>query len=75
MEAEGALRNVRLLFKDKEVFIETFVMDDDSSTKSILCHSWKLMVATGILDNLDWPRTASGAKKKTMVSYHCFIQL
>jgi hypothetical protein len=64
MEAEGALRNVRLLYNEKNVFIETFVMDDDSSTKSILRHSWKLMVDSGILDSLDWPRTASGAKKK-----------
>jgi hypothetical protein len=73
MEAEGALRNVRLLYHQKEVFIETFVMDDDSSTKSILRHSWKLMVDSDILDSLDWPRTASGAKKKTMVSCHSSI--
>jgi hypothetical protein len=64
MEAEGALRNVRLLYEQKEVFIETFVMDDDSSTKSILRHSWKVLVDSGILDKLDWPKTASGAKKK-----------
>jgi hypothetical protein len=63
MEAEGALRNVRLLYEEKDVFIVTFVMDDDSSTKSILRHSWKLMVDTGILDMLDWPRTLSGTKK------------
>jgi hypothetical protein len=63
MEAEGALQNVRLLlYNQKEVFIETFTMDDHSSTKSILRHSWKLMVDSGILGKLDWPRTASGAK-------------
>jgi hypothetical protein len=28
---------------------KTFVMDDDSSTKSILCHLWQLMVNEGIL--------------------------
>jgi hypothetical protein len=33
MEAEeGALQNVRILFEDKDIIIETFVMDDDSST-------------------------------------------
>jgi hypothetical protein len=63
MEAEGALQNVRLLYQKKEVFIETFVMDDDSSTKSILHHSWKLL-ELGILDKLDWLRTASGTRKR-----------
>ncbi len=39
-------------------------MDDDSSTKSILRHSWRDLVESGILDMLDWPRTLSGTKKK-----------
>ena len=64
MEAEGALRNVQLLYEEKDIIIEQFVMDDDSSTKSILRHSWQMMVDIGILDQLDWPRTKSGAKKK-----------
>jgi hypothetical protein len=64
MEPEGALRNVKLLYEEKDVVIQTFVMDDDSSTKSILRHSWKLLVESGLLDMLDWPRTKSGYKKK-----------
>jgi hypothetical protein len=39
MEPEGALQKVWLLYEEKEVFIHTFVIDDDSSTKSILQHS------------------------------------
>jgi hypothetical protein len=64
MEAKGAFQNVRLLFEDKHVIIDTFVMDDDLSTKSVLRHSWQQMVDLGILDERDWPRTKSGAKKR-----------
>jgi hypothetical protein len=63
MEAEGALRNVRLLYEAHDVFIETFVMDDDSSTKSILRHSWSELIHRGVLDKLDWPKTPSNRKK------------
>jgi hypothetical protein len=55
MEVEGTLRNACLLFTEKDIIIETFVIDDNSSSKSILCHSWQLVVDEGILDHLDWP--------------------
>jgi hypothetical protein len=60
MEAVGAIRSVTRLFDTLGVYIRTYVMDDDSSTKAILRHSYK---ARG-LGKADWPRTPSGYKKQ-----------
>jgi hypothetical protein len=58
MEATGAIRNV-IRLHNQSVFIKTYVMDDDSSTKAILQHSWKDQTEAGTMTNDDWPRTAS----------------
>jgi hypothetical protein len=73
MEATGAIRNV-ISLHNQSVFIKTYVMDDDSSTKAILRHSWKDQIYAGTMTEDDWPRTASGCKKMTMARHLCHIQ-
>jgi hypothetical protein len=38
MEAVGALRNVRKFWEKQDVFVGTYVMDDDITTCAVLCH-------------------------------------
>jgi hypothetical protein len=63
MEAIGAIQNVVHLHNNQSVFLKTYVMDDDLSTKAILRHSWKDQVDARTMTDKDWPRTASGRKK------------
>ena len=59
MESEAALRAVNCLFKEKNVTIEKVILDDDSTTKSLLVHSLK---EQGI-PRSNWPRYPSGSIK------------
>jgi hypothetical protein len=63
MEATGAIRNV-IRLNNQSVFLKTYVMDDDSSTKAILRHSWQELIDAGKMTKDDWPRTPAGRKKK-----------
>jgi hypothetical protein len=70
MEAKGAFKIVVRVYNSKSgVFIHTYVMDDDSSTKSILKHSFQAMIDNGIMREEDWPLT--GAGKRAFCQYTC----
>jgi hypothetical protein len=47
MEAVGALRNVRKFWEKQDVFVGTYVMDDDITTCAVLCHPYKEMIWLG----------------------------
>jgi hypothetical protein len=58
MEANEAFKIVnRLNTRTRGVFILTYVMDDDSSTKAILQHGLAAMVASSAMLDADWPLT------------------
>jgi hypothetical protein len=47
MEAVGALRNVRKIWERGDSYVGTYVMDDDSTTCSVLSHPYKEMLCLG----------------------------
>ena len=58
MESEGALRAF-IKIHSKGMRISTVILDDDSTTKSYLSHSWKDL---GI-SKKDWPTYLNGHRK------------
>jgi len=63
METEAIFRMTKEAFRDLGYTLSNIIIDDDSTTKSNLKHSWKDMIEAGLLDKSDWPRTKAGAKK------------
>ena len=68
MEACGAARIAERLFANEECkcYIAFLVTDDDASVRKVLTHSFKDMVAAGMMTDAEWPRygtTGKGKKK------------
>jgi hypothetical protein len=66
MEAAGAAKIVVRLWsneKDK-CYVAYLVTDDDSSVRKILTHSYQELVDAGKMTIAEWPRYATGNKKK-----------
>ena len=63
MEASGALENVQNLFENNKCYCHTIVMNDNSSTKSILQHSLEEKKIQSEKEGLtfEWPK--EGNKK------------
>ena len=64
METEAIFRMVKEAYDDLGYSIATIILDDDSTTKANLRHSWKEKVKQGKMKGSDWPKTISGVKKK-----------
>jgi hypothetical protein len=62
MEAKGAFKIVNRLNTTNDVFIKTYVMDDDSSVKAILRHSLADKIAADKMVDADWPLTNGGVR-------------
>jgi hypothetical protein len=56
MEAVGALRNVRKIWEKQDVFVGTYVMDDNSTTRAVLCHPYKEMLRLGRMTKAKVPK-------------------
>jgi hypothetical protein len=63
MEAKGAFKIVSRLYNTPAgVFVQTYVMDDDSSTKSILKHLLQARIDSGQMLIEDWLLTEAGVR-------------
>jgi hypothetical protein len=62
-EAKGAFKIVNHLNTTTDAFIQTYIMDDDSSnTKAILRHGLAEEVSGGEMLKVDWPSTDGSVK-------------
>jgi hypothetical protein len=65
MESKGAFKIVIRVYNSAiGAFVLTYVMDDDSSTKSILRHSYQAKIDNGDMLEEDWPKTEAGARMR-----------
>jgi hypothetical protein len=62
MEACGAVENMISIFDNNKCYVKTYVMDDDTSTKSVL--KWSFKTAKELYGT-EWPTTEVNNKKKT----------
>jgi hypothetical protein len=65
MEAKGAFKIVSQLYNSPAgVFVRTYVMDDDSSTKSIILvkHLLQARIDNDDMFDADWPLTEAGVR-------------
>jgi hypothetical protein len=56
MEAVGALRNVQKIWDRGDCYVGTYVMDDDSTTRAVLCHPYKEMLRLGRISEDEVPK-------------------
>jgi hypothetical protein len=64
MEPLAAVELLKSIYDHGNCYISTIVSDDDSTTAANCKHSHQARIDAGDMTVAEWPRTASGAKKK-----------
>ena len=64
MECYGLMECVLKLHTEHNICVCKFVLDDDSTTRAYLRHSFQESIDSGLMKLADWPRTADGKSKK-----------
>lgn len=63
MEGTGAIQTLTAIAATNTAFVGSVTMDDDSSMRRNMRHSWQAKIDAGIMDPNDWPKTAKGNKR------------
>jgi hypothetical protein len=63
-EPLAAVELLKYIFYNSNSYISIIVSDDDSTTAANCKHSFQAKIDAGLMTAAEWPRTASGSKKK-----------
>ena len=56
MECFGLMECVLKLHNNHDICVRKFVIDDDTTTRAYLRHSYAELIEKGLTDKADWPR-------------------
>jgi hypothetical protein len=65
MECFGLMECVLKLHNEFNICVRKFVLDDDSTTRAYIKHSYQALIDAGRMNVADWPRSKDGKRKKT----------